>query len=247
MSIVLLSLKIIGIIIAICLALILLLLLIPIRYRIDVKGTKEDLHIAVLISVLKPLIRVMYAQPTQPYLLVKILMFTAFDSRKTVEEEPGEAPDAPPKEKFTFQVLCDKMRQGFEQIGQIRTFLSEEEVSTLIELLKVELWSLLCYAAPRISGSLTYGNADPAITGEVLGVYSMLLPLHQRSFDFVADFEQERLDVDLCIRGRIRLIRLLFTALNLLIRGKLLTVVSLWKQSAPQPQEPQDRGEEVYE
>ncbi len=244
MHILFLILKIIGIILLILLCLIILILVSAVRYRADISVDESDKKVLVKASFFGPLIRVLYSYPEQAFVKVKILMFTVFDASKPKQTVPQDPCPEAPKEKFTFRQLCDKMKQGFEKVQQVSDTYAERDVQRLIEVIKTEMIRLIGAMSPKIRGSVYYGNEDPAITGEVTGIYAMLLPLHQAGFSFTPDFQQEALQINLRLKGHIRPIRLLKAGLTVMIKGRLFTAIRLWRSHSIQDR---CRGEEVYE
>ena len=85
------------------------------------------------------------------------------------------------------------------------------------------LWEELLYLLKhfgfrKIHTELTFALADPALTGQVLGVLCMMPFLYQYDFHIFPDFESESyyLRGSYDVKGRIRLIFLLVTAIRLL-------------------------------
>lgn len=85
------------------------------------------------------------------------------------------------------------------------------------------LWEELLYLLKhfgfrKIHTELTFALADPALTGQVLGVLSMMPFLYQYDFHIFPDFESESFYIrgSYDVKGRIRLIFLLVTAIRLL-------------------------------
>ena len=85
------------------------------------------------------------------------------------------------------------------------------------------LWEELLYLLKhfgfrKIHTELTFALADPALTGQVLGVLSMMPFLYQYDFHIFPDFESESFYIrgSYDLKGRIQLIFLLVTAIRLL-------------------------------
>ena len=85
------------------------------------------------------------------------------------------------------------------------------------------LWEELLYLLKhfgfrKIHTELTFALADPALTGQVLGVLCMMPFLYQYDFHIFPDFESESYYIrgSYDVKGRIRLIFLLVTAIRLL-------------------------------
>lgn len=85
------------------------------------------------------------------------------------------------------------------------------------------LWEELLYLLKhfgfrKIHTELTFALADPALTGQVLGVLCMMPFLYQYDFHIFPDFESESFYIrgSYDVKGRIQLIFLLVTAIRLL-------------------------------
>ena len=85
------------------------------------------------------------------------------------------------------------------------------------------LWEELLYLLKhfgfrKIHTELTFALADPAFTGQVLGVLCMMPFLYQYDFHIFPDFESESFYIrgSYDVKGRIQLIFLLVTAIRLL-------------------------------
>ena len=69
---------------------------------------------------------------------------------------------------------------------------------------KVQLIALLKHLKPSVlKGQITYGTGDPASTGQNLGYMSVLFPLYYDHIDITPDFENEILEGDFMMKGRI--------------------------------------------
>lgn len=69
---------------------------------------------------------------------------------------------------------------------------------------KVQLIALLRHLKPSVlKGQITYGTGDPASTGQNLGYMSVLFPLYYDHIDITPDFENEILEGDFMMKGRI--------------------------------------------
>lgn len=102
-----------------------------------------------------------------------------------------------------FKKLKNK-KEKFEAI-----FLSKEGRAT-IRRIKVQAFKILKHLKfKKLRGRLHFGFDDPAITGKVLGMVSILYPIYRGSLKLEPDFNRAAIDGELYIRGRIRLFNLL--------------------------------------
>lgn len=77
-----------------------------------------------------------------------------------------------------------------------------------IELLQAVLKSsggLLKHMAPRsLRGRLHFGTGDPALTGQLLGVFSVLFAMWGKGIAVIPDFEQEVFEGEVAVKGYAR-------------------------------------------
>ena len=77
-----------------------------------------------------------------------------------------------------------------------------------IELLQAVLKSsggLLKHMAPRsLRGRLHFGTGDPALTGQLLGVLSVLFAMWGKGIAVIPDFEQEVFEGEAAVKGYVR-------------------------------------------
>ncbi len=85
-----------------------------------------------------------------------------------------------------------------------------------IEVVKTYLIKLLLHIKPRkFRGKLNYGTGDPASTGKNIGYMAALYPLYGDNFDITPDFYEKVMVGDVFIKGRIRLINVLYYAVRI--------------------------------
>lgn len=105
-----------------------------------------------------------------------------------------------------FQGLAQKKEALQAKIQNILNFLQAPENQETFRFLVKELKKLLSHIRPRtfrLTGR--FGSADPALTGQVLGAVYMLYPIYGDSIRLTGDFEEEVLEGEMALKGRIRL------------------------------------------
>ena len=106
--------------------------------------------------------------------------------------------------------IFKKLKNKKEKLEAI--FLSKEGRAT-IRRLKVQAFKILKHLKfKKLRGRLHFGFDDPATTGKVLGMASILYPIYRGSLKLEPDFNGAVIDGELYIRGRIRLFNLLLPA-----------------------------------
>lgn len=119
-----------------------------------------------------------------------------------------------------FFIGIQKRLTGFKEfVVKVKEIVTDTKNQYAVRRLWEELLYLLKHFGFRkIHTELTFALADPALTGQVLGVLSMMPFLYQYDFHIFPDFESESFYIrgSYDVKGRIRLIFLLVTAIRLL-------------------------------
>lgn len=142
-----------------------------------------------------------------------------------------------PSRKNIFMQMWDKIKSFLKKIKNFFIGIQKRLTSFKEFVVKVKeivtdtknqyavrrLWEELLYLLKhfgfrKIHTELTFALADPALTGQVLGVLCMMPFLYQYDFHIFPDFESESYYIrgSYDVKGRIRLIFLLVTAIRLL-------------------------------
>ena len=110
---------------------------------------------------------------------------------------PSRIKKALGKMKLTFESLCDKIRYW-------KDFLSEDVTREAILCIKNVSWRLLRHILPKkLSGYLKFGFDDPSVTGQLLGVLSLVTPIYRSRFQIIPVFEEKTLECDVYLKGRV--------------------------------------------
>ncbi len=145
---------------------------------------------------------------------------------------PAASPDAPPvrkkgiisrigaqvrafieKLRFSFQAICGKLRDIRKLIQDGRAWLEDEKNQASIRLLVRQAKRLLRHIFPlKGHASVTFGFDDPYTTGQVLSAVSPFSPLYHKILEIHPVFDESVLRARGDIRGRIRLLTLLWLA-----------------------------------
>jgi hypothetical protein len=113
--------------------------------------------------------------------------------------------------------LPEKLKAVFSKIDDIKMLWMDEnnKKSTGLMLLEVK-YLLLHYGPTKIHAKVQFSTGDPANTGKVLGILSMIPFLYQKDVHITPDFVSEKLYLQgyLNARGRIRILHLVRTLLH---------------------------------
>ena len=100
---------------------------------------------------------------------------------------------------------------------RILEFLREEHNKIGIRKVLISIRSVLKHIAPKkIEGVIHFGTGDPCSTGQALGVMAAFYGFYGDKISIRPNFEDEVLDGELLLKGRIRLVTLLIIAIKLI-------------------------------
>ena len=125
---------------------------------------------------------------------------------------------------LTIRNFCDKINWGKEFLDHPRT---KEALSFLWKNAKKLIYHVL---PTRITGKITFGNEDPAVTGMVLAVLGMTIPFHKNKIEAAPLFDDENvLEGEILLKGRIYGIVVLKTAAELYFNKNIKYVIHRWR------------------
>ena len=118
-----------------------------------------------------------------------------------------------------------------DKINMFQDFLEHPRVKAAITLVKDHVIKLLHHVFPtKIQGKLTFGSTDPSITGSVLAVLGMTIPLHKNCIAITPVFEDKNiLEGNISLKGRIYGVFLIKTALELYFNKNIKYIIRRWK------------------
>ena len=95
-----------------------------------------------------------------------------------------------------------------------------------LELTFAQLWVLLKKIKPsKIEGDVIFGMKDPADTGQALGAIGALYGFLPKKLHITPDFENERYEGKLHVKGKLRLIHVVVIGLKLIVDKNFRYVV----------------------
>ena len=135
--------------------------------------------------------------------------------------------------RYTITQICDKIKKIVKNIKYYIEVISSTEFKNAFRLCSGQAGVLLRHVCPKkIKGSLRIGTGDPASTGQVLAVYGMLYPFLGNQIMVTPDFEQQIVEGELFIKGRITLFRLVKCAWIVYFNKDLRRVINMLKREA---------------
>lgn len=118
--------------------------------------------------------------------------------------------------KFTIRNVCDKIKEIFGKIGHYLDLIRSDTSKALLSKVKTELGKLFKHILPsKVDADITFGMADPATTGKILGYASMLYPLYAGHIRLNPDFENKIIEGKAVVKGHVTVFVLLRIAIRL--------------------------------
>lgn len=138
------------------------------------------------------------------------------------------------KIKYTIQTICDKIKLMKEKAEEIERLIKNEVHQAAVKRSFRELIRLLRFLKPKkLTLNAHFGFEDPATTGQVVAVISVLYPFIEKCVDIKPDFESQVLEGDVYVKGVIRGIYAVIVLVNIILDKNIrLTFKELqkWKR-----------------
>ncbi len=110
------------------------------------------------------------------------------------------------KIQCTISRVCGK-------IDMIKSTLENDIFKRAFELVKKRFIKVMKMLIPdKCDIRILYGNEDPSITADFMGVYGILYPLLYRKVEFTPDFERDVLKTEAHIKGHVTLFTIVYSA-----------------------------------
>lgn len=129
------------------------------------------------------------------------------------------------------QSLALTIRNFCDKINWWKEFLDHPRTRAALSFLWKNAKKLIYHVLPtRITGKITFGNEDPAVTGMVLAVLGMSIPFHKNKIEVAPLFDDENvLEGEIMLKGRIYGIVVLKTAAELYFNKNIKYVIHRWR------------------
>ena len=135
--------------------------------------------------------------------------------------------------KYTIIKICDKIKHIVKNIQYYLKIVQSDTFHRAWVVCSGQVFSLIKSILPRkIRGNLIIGAGDPASTGQILAIYGILYPLLGNHIDIVPDFEQQIIEGDLLVKGRITVFKALKMAWIVYFNKDLRRLIKLFKREA---------------
>lgn len=126
--------------------------------------------------------------------------------------------------------ICGKLKALIRRRDKILAFIRDPENQRTFRNLKKQLGAALRQILPRrIRGTVRFGFDDPSKTGQVLMYVSPFYGFYAKTLTLIPVFEEQVLDGDLDVRGRIRVAPLLVIAGRVLADRNFRKLLRAWR------------------
>lgn len=133
--------------------------------------------------------------------------------------------------EYTIKTNCDKIRTIIENIRYYTDVIKSDVFQNAWAICKKQILKILRMLKPaKCKVNLLVGTGDPAGTGQLLSVYGMLYPFIGNHVFIQSDFENQVVEGDFYMKGKIRAIVLLMAALKLYMNKDIKHLLRLLKR-----------------
>lgn len=108
------------------------------------------------------------------------------------------------------------LKNAKDKIEEIKSFIQDDRNIQAFIFGKGQLYRLIRHVKPKkYKINLKFGTGDPALTGQVLGILGMLMPVYKKNAHIIPDFENIIFEGDIYMKGRITIAKLLLLGFQL--------------------------------
>lgn len=136
-------------------------------------------------------------------------------------ERPVEDPvdrQAPPPREPEKEPLLDKLRAFWVKVQEIGAMVKDKGNQTAVKHAFREIGYIIKKIMPQSLRAMgVVGFADPSTTGKMAGVLAMLMPFYKDAVQIEPDFEQQRIEGVVTLKGHIRLGIFIVAAVRLML------------------------------
>lgn len=154
------------------------------------------------------------------------------EARRTQKTRDARKGNPFKKIRVTFRRFCDKLKALKDKKEAIMDFIRNEENQRTFRLLKKQIFALLKHILPRkIQGLIRFGFDDPYTTGQVLTYVSPFYGLYARKLQLIPMFEEQVLEGEGKLKGRIRIGTVLVIGIRVLLDKNFRSILKKWREA----------------
>lgn len=123
--------------------------------------------------------------------------------------------------------IINKVKKLLHQKDEVQRILNKPESKQAIAFAWDKLKRLLKHILPgKMKGYVAYGADNPATTGQVLGIISMVYAKTGMILEIRPNFEEPQLECDVELKGRVQLFTLLVIAVKVFLNQELRQLIT---------------------
>ena len=135
------------------------------------------------------------------------------------------------KLRFAFQNFCDKLKKIKDKKEQIQNFINDEDNRATFALILRQGKRFFKHVLPRrVRGRIAFGFDDPYTTGQVLMYASPFLGWYHKSLSLEPCFDQEILEGNIALRGRIQVATVLLLGFRVYRDRNFRKLLKKWRE-----------------
>ncbi len=135
------------------------------------------------------------------------------------------------KIRETISNIVNKIKKIFHQKEKVQQVFAKPETKKALGFAWDKLKHLLRHVFPRkLKGYMVYGADDPATTGQVLGILSIVYARTGQLLVIRPNFAEKQLECDVELKGRIQLFTLLVIAVKVFLNQELKQLITELKE-----------------
>ena len=135
--------------------------------------------------------------------------------------------------QYTITKVCDKIRKISDNIQYYKEVIASDTFQQSYATCKEQLGYLLRKIKPdTFRAALVIGTDDPATTAQILAVHGMLYPLLGNCIALQGDFEQQRIEGQVFLKGKIRVFTFLRVFIKIYFNKEIKKLIRLLKKEA---------------
>lgn len=135
------------------------------------------------------------------------------------------------KIRETICTIIYKIKKIFRQKEEVQRIFAKPETRTALRFAWDKLKHLLKHVFPRkVKGYVAFGADDPATTGQVLGILSILYTKTGELLTLRPNFTEKQLECDVELKGRIQVFTLLVIAVKVFFNQELRQLITEMKR-----------------
>lgn len=134
------------------------------------------------------------------------------------------------KIRETISNIIKKIKRLLHQKEEVQRILSKPETKKALSFIWDKLKGLLKHILPRkVKGYVAFGADDPATTGQVLGVLSVVYARTGQLLEIRPNFQEKQLECDVELKGRVQVFTLLVIAVKVFLNQELRQLITEFK------------------